>query len=205
MAYLTATKDGEFVSFMSAKEADIKSLKIYFQPKQAGEGDSGPDNVRDIVGWNSVSLWQTGNNMVEFKNYQSNQEDIPAHVWMKQNNSIAYSAYIDNTNGTSASKLGIRTYKNGKKVITITSVATVAAGEKKRLTLGVIPIAYGDFDTIRFMVSGYPVVLDKQATYVVPGVYNKDDCYSYRGQTIHVPFDKTIYGGYIDLISGDLV
>lgn len=52
----TATATGSVASFWSPKPAAIKSLKVYFEPKQAGEGDPSPDNVRPIEGWNGVEV-----------------------------------------------------------------------------------------------------------------------------------------------------
>ena len=53
----TATATGSVASFWSPKPAAIKSLKVYFKPKQAGEGDPSPDNVRPIEGWTGVDLF----------------------------------------------------------------------------------------------------------------------------------------------------
>lgn len=52
----TATATGSVASFWSPKVAAIKSLKVYFEPKQAGEGDPSPDNVRPIEGWTGVEV-----------------------------------------------------------------------------------------------------------------------------------------------------
>lgn len=52
----TAIASGSVASFWSPKPAAIKSLKVYFEPKQAGEGDPSPDNVRPIEGWTGVEV-----------------------------------------------------------------------------------------------------------------------------------------------------
>lgn len=52
----TATATGSVASFWSPKPAAIKSLKVYFEPKQAGEGDPSPDNVRPIEGWSGIEV-----------------------------------------------------------------------------------------------------------------------------------------------------
>ena len=54
MGNVTAKTSGEIASFMTPAETNITSLKVHFSPKQLGEGDPSPENVREIVGWDGV-------------------------------------------------------------------------------------------------------------------------------------------------------
>ena len=67
MARMIINKSGNPVEFLSPGKADIRSLKVYFSPKQLGEGTPAPDNVRDIVGWDVVDVY---NNRFLPKEYQ---------------------------------------------------------------------------------------------------------------------------------------
>ena len=47
---------GDIVTFDTDMKGKLKECKVYFSPVQEGEGDPSPDNVRNIVGWNGVSV-----------------------------------------------------------------------------------------------------------------------------------------------------
>lgn len=51
---------------LSPAEAKIRSLKVYFSPKQEGSGDPSPENVRAITGWDGVKVEHCGKNLWEF-------------------------------------------------------------------------------------------------------------------------------------------
>lgn len=55
---------GNPVSF-TAKAAPLKQLKVAFSPVQEGTGDPSPDNVRPILGWDSLNVEQTGKNLFD--------------------------------------------------------------------------------------------------------------------------------------------
>lgn len=59
------------VSFRSAAQVPIDSLKIHFAPIQEGEGDPSPTNVRPITGWNAVEGYKTGKNIAEVTGYSA--------------------------------------------------------------------------------------------------------------------------------------
>lgn len=82
----TATAIGSVASFWSPKPAAIKSLKVYFEPKQAGEGDPSPDNVRPIEGWNGVETWKTGKNVCHIVGYAAKNNNSPTATRSLTNN-----------------------------------------------------------------------------------------------------------------------
>ena len=43
-------------SFYSSAQVPIESLRVYFQPKQEGSGDPSPINIRNISGWNGLTV-----------------------------------------------------------------------------------------------------------------------------------------------------
>ena len=64
----TKVVSGDVVSFNTPREVNIKSLKVYFSPKQAGEGTPSPDNVRPISGWTGVEIEHCGKNLFDYAN-----------------------------------------------------------------------------------------------------------------------------------------
>ena len=50
---------GNPVSF-TAKAAPLKQLSVAFSPVQSGTGDPSPDNVRPILGWDSLDVYHSG-------------------------------------------------------------------------------------------------------------------------------------------------
>ena len=59
----TVKYSGPVASFHCPTNAEIRSLKVHFSPKQEGSGDPSPENVREIVGWDGVTVQQTGKNL----------------------------------------------------------------------------------------------------------------------------------------------
>jgi len=63
MARMTVKNQGELLQFLSAGDANISSCKVYFSPKQSGEGTPSPENVRPIEGWSGVEVTHCGKNL----------------------------------------------------------------------------------------------------------------------------------------------
>ena len=62
---MTITKEGSLASFYTVNKAPIKHLKVYFSPKQAGEDNPSPENVREINGYNQIELNYTNEVLFE--------------------------------------------------------------------------------------------------------------------------------------------
>ena len=60
---MTVKNQGELLQFLSAGDANISSCKVYFSPKQSGEGTPSPENVRPIEGWSGVEVTHCGKNL----------------------------------------------------------------------------------------------------------------------------------------------
>ena len=64
---MTITKEGALTSFYTMNKAPIKHLRVYFSPKQTGSGVASPENVREISGWNNINIAQVGKNLFDIK------------------------------------------------------------------------------------------------------------------------------------------
>lgn len=60
------TATGNPVVFNDGTNAPLKHMSIPFLPVQSGTGDPSPTNVRPITGWNGLTAWHTGKNLVEY-------------------------------------------------------------------------------------------------------------------------------------------
>ena len=58
---------GPIASFHCPTNAEIRSLKVHFSPKQLGEGTPSPENVREIQGWDGVEAYRCGKNLLNPK------------------------------------------------------------------------------------------------------------------------------------------
>lgn len=69
---MTITKEGALASFYTMNKAPIKHLKVYFSPKQAGTGDPSPSNVREISGWDKINIINSSvMKKIIFKNFNN--------------------------------------------------------------------------------------------------------------------------------------
>lgn len=108
MGNVTAKTSGEIASFMTPAETNITSLKVHFSPKQLGEGDPSPENVREIVGWNGVEINGCEENLVQFfrKTHTATTLENGFANWSSpweipnRERQYTYSVYIDNTNSS---------------------------------------------------------------------------------------------------------
>lgn len=64
MGNVTVKESGEMVNIISPNVNNITSFKVHFSPKQEGEGDPSPENIRNITGWNGAEVFAYGKNLV---------------------------------------------------------------------------------------------------------------------------------------------
>ena len=78
------TLTGDAVSFTTDMKAPLKECKVSFMPVQEGSGDPSPTNVRNITGWNGVSV--------------KNGENTYSIDWT-DNAGTVYGGYVDLVSG----------------------------------------------------------------------------------------------------------
>ena len=188
---MTITKSGELVSFYTVNKAPIKHLKVYFSPKQAGEGTPSPENVREIEGLEYINTIITGESLTEFNTPGAVRWYVPEEYLTK---TILYHGFIDNSSGTSIIKLSLRLRDaNNTSLGTYYSTQTVQPGEcKSIMALVNIP---DNVNSIQFAVSNAQNTIIKSR-----GIY------PYTAEnSIYFNLDSVLYGGYVDLVTGELV
>ena len=58
------TATGNPVTFLTDLARPLKSLLVAFSPQQTGSGDPSPENIRPILPWDGLTVWQAGQNLL---------------------------------------------------------------------------------------------------------------------------------------------
>ena len=210
MGNLTVKESGEMASFISPNVSNITSFKVHFSPRQEGSGDPSPENVREITGWNGVEGYGCGKNLFNMETAVEGYIDstgkkisspdqknmtsdfIPViegetYIWTHYptRTDINYwTGYAFYSNKDMDSVIGKRTVKNTSKSIYITVPA-----DAKYIRIG-----------SRYL-NGGKAQLEK-------GSIENASYEPYQTTTTTTDWTEdvgTIYGGYVDLVSGELV
>lgn len=214
---MTITKEGAIASFYTVNKAPIKHLKVYFSPKQAGEGTPSSENIRPIEGWDQFTLSCSNKGLVKFggvgpfASYFNGYND----QWVKYNTTTVpivdrnsyytYSCYIDNINGTETSQVQV-----WFKDITNTKYLHVSSGNGIAVgTAGWSKVTFKPSSTDFFLglgISLKPGAIASKGTLELGNTMTEYEPYQGFTQVINWSNDAgIIYGGYIDLITGELV
>ena len=221
MGNLTHTVGGSsnLVSFRSAARVPIDSLKVYFNPVQAGTGDPSPENIRPITGWTSADIYEAGKNLWGGTQLR---DDILAKV---------EGATADNTAKTvtyAASKVRNVVLFTGFKANTRYTIFLSGDNTSSTIKSPNLTVHYSDgtMESIGSFVDGVKIhtthssksVVDIQGVWntsttilnyekcgVFEGVLTENDFVPSEGKKIPITFPVeagTIYGGYIDPARG---
>lgn len=193
----------------------IKSLNITLFPKQEGTGEPSPENIRSILPWERLSVWQAGKNLfnedsIIFGKWISNSGSvsddgrgaITEEILVNGNESFTFSCYGSSfplsmeVIELNASKEFIK-----RNYATIPSSSTVppenihftASANTRYLVCGVYNVVSADIDSAQ--IATYMMQLERgTATDYVP--------YSITEHLI--TFQSPVYGGVLDIVSGVL-
>lgn len=196
MGNLTHTVGGSsnLVSFRSAARVPIDSLKVYFNPVQAGSGDPSPSNVRAISGWTNAKVTKTGKNLLDSSNYVYEFTVVYFGGSRGETNGdiiLKPGTYTFSTNAPNVNTVAV--FKKGGAVISIVrdKVASFTLAEETEIAIMLLTFT----DEAEFLSNHYQLEVGSTATDYAP----------YEGNKIPVTFpDGTVYGGYVDLISGEV-
>lgn len=196
---MTITKSGNIASFYTVGKAPIKHLRVYFSSKQAGEGDPSPTNIREISGWNGLEVYYTGKNLINDTKKKVVNNKI---VMVGQETGI----------GTYSIKL-----KSGHYRITANTSQesllynhSVSSNTKLGYTNnGSIPMILYGSPQCEFFINNNNGIQPSDIYNVQLEVGDIATPYEpYRGETHSLDWSSTlgtIYGGYVDLVTGEVV
>ena len=219
-AYVTDSASGAVAHFIDgADDIPMKSVKVNIEPVQSGSGDPSPDNVRPITGFDSVKVTRAGKNVL-----------MPPTVSTTTHNGITFTYMSDGgikCNGTST-EVAYSSKQNGFRL----QVGQYTKNPQDTNGVGVIVQTMTTPDWTSVQGGGVAdrtvVITEEDAEYTlavrirVPSgitltnyviypmlrlVSDTDDTYEpYNGNTYNISLSSagTVYGGTLDVISGEL-
>ena len=192
----TKTVSGTIVHVTDADEAPLVKCLVSITPKQSGSGTPSPSNVRPISGWESVSVYVRGKNLFD-------------EVYTNIYDGLRYKAIFVG-NGTFTMSTTTPKHPDGANLFFLagqvtTGVSTnsngVWANQNRTVASvnGYVTIAY----RILGGVSEYsPVNYETQIE--VGTTATEYQPYNLNSHTTTTPLGRTVYGGTLDVVSGEL-
>lgn len=219
------TASGGVANFKTDMIAPLKGCKVNFLPKQSGSGDPSPTNIRPISGWDGMTVTRCGKNLFnpswllmegltntesetygETRSYYNNPTGgrIPFSVQNGIQVTISLEAYVEPTAGDTGIGLALIAYRNdGATTNTQISIPNNTSIWTK---FSMRPNSYFMVNGLRFLGSSnthnITHIRNVQIELVTNTAYEP-----YTGSTFPVSWTQqgTVYGGYVDLVSGELV
>ena len=209
----TVGGDNNLVSCKSAAKVPFDSLKVEFAPVQSGSGDPSPSNVRPINGWTGVNVSHCGKNL-----YNSTLYPVTNGYWISSANGGADTSYATNFASTltyipfagfdgKTLTLNKRSGGNnpGIAFYSGTTTNTFISGVKNNNETAGTPMTFTVPNGTKYMRFTVP----KDATDIQIEVGSATTTYEpYTSTTYPVSWQSeagTVYGGYVDLMSGVLI
>lgn len=193
---ITDTASGSIASFSDgADDLPLKNLVVDINPIQdLSNGDPSPENICPISGWTQVGVEQMGKNLWSFNSsysptgYQVILNMVPFDL---KAGTYTFSA-VPNLEGDSIVLFGY--HADGTR----TEIARLLASTTRRSVAGTIS---KDVVSLYFVsnragtISDIQLELGSTATPYEP----------YTGRSITIDLGQTVYGGHLDVLTGELV
>ena len=208
---MVTTISNNIVTIKSPCDIPVQSLKVYFSAIQSGDGDPSPTNVRSITGWTGLDVTRCGKNL--FNPWSNGYWYTSSKQWESESASIVCKPI----------------HMNSGTTVTISQTNESATYQFHEWDKCVsTPSAYTNADNLSFIRSSdgqgktYTAQTDKfltafanigKDTIAIRKVqlelgYMATSYEPYSGTTTSIDWASeagTLYGGYVDLISGELV
>ena len=228
------TITGDAVSFTTDMKAPLKECKVSFMPVQEGSGDPSPSNVRNISGWDGVSVKQCKKNFIieddplnPNANYGHNSTGVTKYSEEEQGfydepPGISYTAHATGKNGLSYDKVRLFIAPSDMTVVFSIEYKNVGTtyGIRLHKSSSRLTDIHGNADSTWHRYS--QVISLSKGDYLKLLIYDKiywrniqveiansvTDYESYQGTTYSIDWTDdagTVYGGYVDLVKGELV
>lgn len=213
-------KEGPIVSAESIEGLTIHPIS-YIEPVQSGSGDSSPDNVRAISGWDSVNAIRTEKNLFGGKTLAEAIKALSPsaisidenagtvtfragdagnnNLFNVKNNASRYTLVLKGKNSAYTRTNIAFYYTDGTYSMVefegVDTVSTVLAhSQPNKQVRSVGTILYGSSTTLYYNECG-----------LFEGILTQEDFEPYKGQTISADLPETVYGGTLDWTTGVLM
>ena len=205
------TATGNPLTFETDLAKPLKSLIANFLPVQAS-GTPAPDNILPITGWDAVNVWSGGKNIFPVDNISRGYINSSGIFAEQRANALSdyipyiygqkITIYLDNAVNGSVWSTGVAYYDENKNYISRDS----QGGRQIPYTFNVH--SGQGFGYIRIWINRDDVEhsVDELISY---GLYaqfgdNFTAYEPYNGTVYPASFPSTIYGGYVDMVTGEV-
>lgn len=217
------TGSGDVVNFypyqMSSPQY-LSRLTTTIVPQQSGSGDPSPTNIRPITGFDSVTLWRTGKNLLPPYSTSGGTSTSNGITFTYNSNGSITASGTATANAFTVSPSGFRlppgTYKKNaydstkkiglivQKKVTSSNWVTVGVTTSDTFTLTEEDAQYEL--AVRMRVESGATLNSYSYTPIIRLPDTTDASELYNGNTYSVSFGSagTVYGGTLDVISGEL-
>ena len=206
------TVTGNPVAFLTDLAKPLKSLVANFLPIQAS-GTPSPDNILPITGWTGCNVYRTGKNLLHV-NEQSMIFKSIARIEITYTETgcvidvpqSQYSSFVlFEIMPITADMVGMQFIYSSTNVFNEDRIIScdIEGGNRTTIPNGIVrQIDVGKILALRIYPTG-------EGTYTISEMQmeigTSSTAYSpYTGETIPVSFPSTIFGGYVDLVTGEL-
>lgn len=171
-------------------------VQVEITPTQEGTGDPSPENVRPIVGWDAVTIWRGGNNMLDMDEitvptdaaYGLEREKIGNYIRIygtsTETGILSFAIAYSNQNYLYGKGFVFSWFTNGPSVISVYGLRTVS---EKSIA---IQMELQEDQVYDFTIQ------------IALGVQKLTAYEPYRSQTHTVQLGQTVYGGTLDVGTG---
>lgn len=218
-----AIATGSIATFNTPFAKPLRSLKAEFTPVQEGTGDPSPDNIRPITGWTGVNVERRGKNLFDAEKIVSDSNNVRTYIadgflrfhtgsirlaWNDINLPcpLRFSGRAKNFSIDGTNTLALNLYFSNGRTSTVSIKSQIPANSAAdfSVTIGnsgdVLSSIKSSWTSRReagFDLSVTQLELGLTATTYEP----------YNGTTLPIDWSSagTVYGGYVDLVTGELV
>ena len=204
---------GSVLSFRTDVPFEMKECKVHFSPVQEGTGTPSPENVRPITGWDGVTVTACGKNLYSGEQIANllgsaiNQDENGRYtnVGSTESKDFPSGLFKENTRYTFLFKLQTNITTLCFHIIYTDGTTTSITGIAGISTVVVTSSANKTIKAIRSVLRNAERKLYIDESGIFEGVLTANDFKPYQATTLTIPFPRTIYGGYVDLVKGEVV
>lgn len=215
------TISGNIVSFDDVDvDNAINEMIVDINVVQSGSGDPSPTNIRPISGWNSVELVRCGVNVfggttmmdkvyTTLSNATKDDTNVTVSFSGTGNNAkVLFNTFKPSTRYTFILTLSHTLTTTGTNLICKYTDGTLSYIDKatntNKQTIVFVSTAGKSVATLQIINAGGTTTLFCNECGIFEGVLTATDFEEYQGTTYPINLPQTVYGGKLDVVSGEL-
>ena len=214
----TATITDGVADFETIDGSLVKSLVVSIEPSQSGSGTPSPSNIRPITGWTQEDVTVVGKNQT------------PSDAGTQTATGITFTVQSDGSvlvNGTATANTSYYLVASGTSTLAeylkdgqnyvLTGCPSGGSGSTYSLQAQVngswksdngdgVSFSYtsGGADRLRIYIANGTTVDNLVFNAMIRLATSSADFEPYKGKTYTTPFNQTVYGGTLDVLTGEL-